>query len=405
MKLNYSNLFDKKNFGLQTIPLTTLQYLNSTIINDDFVYTDIQNGTCILTPKNHQTIKISNLRVDLSEKQKKILGRHPTLEEVLKYSYDFQENIQTQPSDSVCINDKTIPVNEFIYFPFSNSKVENGKFIIIPDSFEAIPPFTLIVENVEMEIQMKRIPNSDKNIQKYVGENKEKTLTMTVTYNTEDDSNSLNITYNLSNAKCYADFLSCAKIYNGIIDGKTLIKDINKPFAKDGSANLKINKFNIKTWEKIIEIERKLNCIFSPSLTIDYDEILTIEKLYKNLIENKPYKTGDKINTLTFTTNPTEIERNLNKPLFFQFNSSAFVNLLGIKLELYAITCIYHMMIYKVEEDEVNNNYIARFKESNSGVKPYISSMLFASEDKMNEFVSKNNVAEIFSRAEPITIE
>lgn len=63
------------------------------------------------------------------------------------------------------------------------------------------------------------------------------------------------------------------------------------------------------------------------------------------------------------------------------------------------------MMIYKVEEDEVNNNYIARFKESNSGVKPYISSMLFASEDKMNEFVSKNNVAEIFSRAEPITIE
>lgn len=402
MKLNYSDLFDQKNLNLPQIPSGILDYLNKQLKRDDFKYTDNHNGMCVLTPNVQKKYEVSGVNFDLNNKQKAILGDNPTFFDIINYAYNFQEKITSETFEEIRVNGQNVSVKDFIKFPFSNSKVIDGILFIEPDKFPDIPPLTLSVDDLEIVFKIKRLPNIDNYTENYIGSNKNESLLFNFTYNVENKSNTVNLTYDLEKEKNFTGYLECAKMFNGLMNGEALIKEIGKPFMRKSESNFRIK---IGLWEKIVAIEKIFNCVFKPSLVIKHDEVIVVEKLYRSLVKNKPFKTNEKLKTLTFSKRPAELEDKLKQSLCFMFNGSATVDIFGQKLDLFSITCTYHLVISNIEINKTNGKYTAYFKESDENVTPFMSSMFFQNKNDMINFLENNDIANSFIAAERISIE
>lgn len=402
MKLSYSDLFEGKPLSSQEVPSTLIEYMNKRLENNQLEYFQDSNGVCILKPRNSDDIKISNITFELNSNQKKILGENPTTSAILKYCYDFQDSIKTTSTNTIRMNGEDISIKEFIVKPFFKNEFENGSFVIIPLSFPNVHPIILINGEYEVQIQIERIANSEMNIHQYKGFGLNHMLEFTLQYDVLDGTNNLSVHYDFTKGKSFTEYLTCAHIFNGLLDGTTLLKEIKKPIIKPSNPELKIDDITLEIWKKIISIEEKIDVQFDPVFEIETENLDLVYKLYRSLIEKRPYKINKKLSTLTFNLLNFDIKDNINKPLYFQFNNEMTINLLGKTIEMYIISSAYNMMIYKLDTNEKDNQCIAYFKESNASVESYLSCMIFKSEKSMNKYIEENDIPHLFEKAELI---
>lgn len=406
MKLSYSDLFEEKSLKAQKIPSTLIEYMNKTLEeNDQFEYKQDANGICILKPKSDEKLLISNISFELNQKQKNILGEKPKELDIFKYCNDFQDPIRTTSTTTIRINGNDIPINKAIVAPFFKADIEKGSFIIFPTPFPKMNPVNLINGKHEMQIQIERIANSEMNIQQYKGFDLNHMLEFTLQYNTLDGSNKLTVRYDFTKGKSFTEYLTCAYIFNGLLDGSTLLKEINKPIIKPCNSELKISEITLEIWNKITKIEEIINTQFDPTFDTELEDLDLVYKLYRSLVEREPYKINKKISSLSFNLLNSDIEENINRPLYFQFNNEITINLFGRTFEMYMISSAYNMMIYKLDTNSKDNQCTAYFKESDASIKPYLSCMIFKSEKNMNEFIEEKDIPKLFENAKLISYE
>ena len=161
MKADFDHLF-KSNTKLYEIrvPNFVVDHLSESLCDNNLKYVQEENGVLLIVPNNKKQMKISGLHFSLTNEQKEILGHNPSVDKILRFSYNSQQPIKLTNQNKIMLNDKEVDINKFAVEPFSTSKT-NGFFSIIPDIFPKYESIVLKNQNHSYEMKITRVPNND----------------------------------------------------------------------------------------------------------------------------------------------------------------------------------------------------------------------------------------------------
>lgn len=161
---------------------------------------------------------------------------------------------------------------------------------------------------------------------------------------------------------------------------------------KDKADDKKFDEKSARFWEKVLEIEEKLNLKFIPPKTdIEFETICLVEQLYQNLICKKPVKQREIITSIISDMNVKEgvnLDELIGKQIFFQYNATTTFELFEKKFSLPAILGIFNSTFKSYEILDDKTKIILGIKDKNQ--KPFTAILCFASDSDLNEYVKEN---------------
>ena len=218
--------------------------------------------------------------------------------------------------------------------------------------------------------------------------------------------------YTLNNKviKTAEGYLSALKFVKNA--DKNTIDILGIKYNLSGDKNILPDDRLIEIWENIVALEKELDFKFElgEDKTLSGKEIIQIKKLYRTLVEKKPFKSGEKLNNVSFDISK-EGEENIenlinieNKIVLFKFSINENVKVAFSKsIELCQLDAFLYLKYDYYERDEKNNTYKVYFKDDKD-YKRYTSTMFFKTEEEMNQFKSKNNFLNILAKAEELKV-
>lgn len=394
MTANFDRLFKAKPLREKKVPDFMLDYLNESLAPNDLKYIRGSEGTCILTSRNGKEDVISDLKIELTDKQKEILGPSPTIEDIFNFSYNSQQEIKTKEKSKFILNGHEIRSNQYMINPFSIDKNSKGVFSFKPLPFPDYKDIILECSGYQYSFKLKRVPNLSIDDEKYISD-ENKILTLIFIYNRKKGLTKLTANFNNNVSGSFNEMVTFAYIYNGIIQGKTCLAGKTVPLTEKSDAPL-ISNETISVWKKIVELQIKFDKEFISTPLLDNLDVITVVKLYYSLIKKEPLKTFDKINSINLSKIDLDNYNSAyGKEIFLQFDNVIEINVFGEKLSLYMLSCVYHIKMgilnesdeFKIDFDEVD------------GKKSFISSMFFLNEDQLKEYKKTHSVNNEFYRA------
>ena len=208
----------------------------------------------------------------------------------------------------------------------------------------------------------------------------------------EDYSVKMTLGFDLKKANTVKDIVETVFIYNAYCDGKGLLMGHPVGRMKDKADDKKFDEKSARFWEKVFEIEEKLNLKFIPPKTdIEFETICLVEQLYQNLICKKPVKQREIITSIISDMNVKEgvnLDELIGKQIFFQYNATTTFELFEKKLSLPAILGIFNSTFKSYEILDDKTKIILGIKDKNQ--KPFTAILCFASDSDLNEYVKEN---------------
>ena len=352
MFTNFKKAFKQEKETMYKIPKIILENLNN-ILPEGFEYSQVDNDMCTITSKDKKV----NIKASL--KLKNIEGI-TTTKEAIEYLYRTQQEVEII-SKHIELNGIKFDINELIKMPLSNRKFDdlNGKLILKPHAFPK--PFKLMVgygdKNIEMLFQ--RQPYAD--LHKSLFESIER-KSLLISYIVDEISGSMtiNISINIGEAESSEEIVEISKIYKCFMsgDGRIANIELNRGFdnitEEDGLDSL------IEFWNKVDLISKKLGILFNTQSDILKKDVNLVERLYRCLIEDKPYKEIGALEYLTVKCSE-ELDKNifLNKDgIVLQFLESKTYELLEREIELSKLIIWCNIMVKDAElVDKKNLEY------------------------------------------------
>lgn len=194
------------------------------------------------------------------------------------------------------------------------------------------------------------------------------------------------------NNKHSKDIVETVFIYNAYCDGKGLLMGNPVGGGKDKVEDKKFDENSARFWEKVLEIEEKLNLNFIPPKDdIEFETICMVEQLYQNLICKKPIKKRDIATSITSDMNMREginLDDLIGKQIFFQYNATTTFELFEMQFSLPSIVGIFNSIFESYEILDNKTKVILGTKDK--GQKPFTAILCFASDSDMNEYVKEN---------------
>ena len=188
------------------------------------------------------------------------------------------------------------------------------------------------------------------------------------------------------------DIVETVFIYNAYCDGKGLLMGNPVGGGKDKVEDKKFDENSARFWEKVLEIEEKLNLNFIPPKDdIEFETICMVEQLYQNLICKKPIKKRDIATSITSDMNMREginLDDLIGKQIFFQYNATTTFELFEMQFSLPSIVGIFNSIFESYEILDNKTKVILGTKDK--GQKPFTAILCFASDSDMNEYVKEN---------------
>lgn len=388
MNIDFDDLFKGTRFSHQPIPRWMLNYLNQSLKNDDLEYIDCKDGNCILVSKNKQTTTISGLRFNLSDSQKKILGNRYSISDVLEYCYNAQEKIETLDVDEILVDGKKVKIEKFSVNPFKTEKFVSGKFYLVPNPFPKYQGIVLKNQGYTYEFNLVRLPIKSIHVQRYASKN-DKSLFIDILFDNRTKESTISATYDFNLANSYEEKISCATIYNGLINGSVVLEGQDQPLTKKSEGNL-ISDETISLWKKIVKIEKIIGKSFDPGIEIQDEDILLIEKLYRTLSEKKPFKTYEKLNCISLDSPPLKYnEKDLDKDISINYVGEVTITLFEQKITLYSVIGAYHIKVSSIQKQ--SEEYKVYFDQV-SNEKPFLSQMYFLDEESLQKYCENHNI-------------
>lgn len=397
MCASFKNAFKKKSVK---IPHSVLDVLSEEKLPKGFLYKYIGQGFICITCQNMQiTITKDNLEIPSKLKDK-------DFNEILEYIYLTQDTLKIK--GDIEINGIKFNLSELIKKPFEELNITDGVLEIIPEQFKEFE-LKISCGMLSKRIKVKRQPCEDverayfKRIDSdgldisYIMDNNKNNVDLKIDVDINKCKNIKSVIENLEMAKGFYEG-------NLSINGKVLnLKNMNYDYDIDVLENM------LKFYKWTNQISQMLDIDINPCKDIRVEDVESVYKLYRTLIENRPYKEFCNIDKLSLSTTKRVDSNILTKDNVgaFQFSCNTEFDLLHENISLKTIVVIYNIQISKVEEICISNGFEYELKINNiEGERIYKSIICFKDDESYNTYVSENkNIVNELSTAEELNID
>ena len=377
MFVDFDKIFKKKTQNELPIPDSLLAHMSKSL-PEGLSYTASADGNCYIVADSGE-VNITGLIFRPTDEQRAILGDHFTIDELMEYMYNSQQQIRLElkTPGTLILNGKEIPVSQFVQNPFKQLQIVDGSFVSMPKPFP--PPFELTIasEKYHRQVKMQRVANESVDTAKFISDADEP-FVLSYYANKKAMTIQFNVSLNLKAARTIYDFVTSVSIYNAFVDGRATMDGQPIQTKVSGEKEKRFDDRTIVFWEKVLEIEKYLNVSFvPPAEDIDYETICLVEQLYQSFIFNRPTRELKRVNSITGTwvaDGSVKPEDCIGQHLFFSFDGESKINLFGVELNLYCIIgqCNAVVTDYVVNEDK----YTMAFGDLDQD-KPLFSAVLY----------------------------
>lgn len=392
MFASFNDVFKSKSLREQKVPDVTLKYLSNSLPKG-VKYVSDEHGNLTITSSDGSKITIGGFNVTVTDEMRSVLGNQYSTAQIAKYAYNTQEKIAMNLKEDgiIIVNGERMPVEKFAYNMFDNFSYINSKFYMVPPKFPEPFELELGCEKYKRKLSFQRVPYASLDKSKFQSVNKDP-LRMEFIVCEEDYSVKMTLGFDLKKANTVKDIVETVFIYNAYCDGKGLLMGHPVGRMKDKADDKKFDEKSARFWEKVFEIEEKLNLKFIPPKTdIEFETICLVEQLYQNLICKKPVKQREIITSIISDMNVKEgvnLDKLIGKQIFFQYNATTTFELFEKKLSLPAILGIFNSTFKSYEILDDKTKIILGIKDKNQ--KPFTAILCFASDSDLNEYVKEN---------------
>ena len=371
MFASFNDVFKSKSLREQKVPDVTLKYLSNSLPKG-VKYVSDEHGNLTITSSDGSKITMGGFNVTITDEMRSVLGNQYSAAQIAKYAYNTQKKIVMNLKEDgiIIVNGERMPVEKFAYNMFDNFSYVNSKFYMVPPKFPEPFELELGCEKYKRKLSFQRVPYASLDKSKFQSVN-EDPLRMEFIVCEEDYSVKMTLGFDLKKANTVKDIVETVFIYNAYCDGKGLLMGHPVGRTQDKADDKKFDEKSAQFWEKVLEIEEKLNLKFIPPKDdIEFETICLVEQLYQNLICKKPVKQREIITSIISDMNVKEgvnLDDLIGKQIFFQYNATTTFELFEKEFSLPAILGI---------------------KDKNQ--KPFTAILCFASDSDLNEYVKEN---------------
>lgn len=388
MFVDFNKVFQNKPQTEITVPSAFVNYMNKSLPSG-VKYMVEADGTCVIAGEG-ESYTIGGLVFSPTEEQKNILGKNFTHEDVIEYFYNTQKPIPLalKKEGYIILNGQEFPVEKLAYNPLNPVKYVSGSLFAYPHPFPKPFPVTVGCDKYSREIIVSRVPNDSVHVAAFES-SKEEPLYIRYLVNQKTNDLTMNMSFNLKNAKTIRDIVESTLIYNAYLDGKGLLFGhyLNASINSNGA-----NRFDDSSaafWEKVLKIEEFLDVEFCPPKEdVDFETICMVEQLYQNLINKIPTRDKQIINSIDgnwdFESCGKDINESIGRPMFFEFEATSQIELFGVKKPLPILLGIFNAVL--VEYSKKGKKQKLVLEDESSEKKRYTSVMHFKTEEDLRIF-------------------
>ena len=128
MFVDFNRVFKNKSQTQLSVPSAFINYMNRSL-PEGVKYVVDEDGNCVITGTDN-SISIGGFSFELTDEQKRILGKNYTDKDVYDYFYNIQKPIPlTMIKDGyILLNGHEFPVEKMAYNPLAPIKYVSGSF-------------------------------------------------------------------------------------------------------------------------------------------------------------------------------------------------------------------------------------------------------------------------------------
>lgn len=400
---NFKETFIKKPQYKSVPPQAVLDAINKDL-PDGFEYVYANEGLCFLDVP--EGFNIQSGTIHLAEEAKNVLPNDPTFEQIEQYLYNSQTELVISPDKNgfYKINGVQIKAQNLLKAPLKNYTFENIQVLMKPSPFRQ--PFEIVFSGngYDITLHMQRVPHNSLYIQQY--ESVEDTP-ISVVYYVDTKGKKFTITFNLcvKNAKTVLDVLTAYKIYNAFMEGNGKIGGVKFSGSVPSSAK-KVSQEAIEFWEKLYNLEDVFKITFDIKDEITESMVTNVEKIYRCIIQKKPYKIYKQYKSVKGKGTTQDISKIISgdKEIYFEFNAETRHELFGQIILLKGIFGIFGACVNNQIPVSPGEEEFEIMLKNVEGKKMYESAMLFLTDDEVDKFRKNKNYLKIMAEADELTL-
>ncbi|WP_246503548.1 abortive infection system toxin AbiGii family protein [Clostridium polyendosporum] len=381
---NFQKAFLKKSEINELIPKEIVKSLGEKL-PEGFEYKCIGHDTCGIAPTSLQLNIGMSIEIpdDLFKEFKP-----STMHELMEFIYRTQRQLKVVPDEEGCIllNGIKFKIEDMIKFPLEDKIMVGTELYIRPEPFQ--PPFKVRIEGegITKHISFQRQPYAD--MHKSYFKNVDDSV-LQISYILDEKNNTIKFIFNIDieKSKNAKEIIEGLKLYQSCLKGEVKIAGIN--LAKFIDEDKAIEK-TIEFWNRICQLERKLDVEFLLDFPIKIDDITWIEKLYRSFVEEKPYKQYVNVDKITIRKidKYNKEELTTSSDLMFYFVQNSELEIWGVKINMYDGVGLFG---FKVSDIVLTNKEMAEYElllksTTDSGI--YQSIRHFAKKEEAEKYKS-----------------
>lgn len=391
MFVDFNKVFKEKQPTEHAIPPALLEYLNSSLPKN-LKYKVDKNGNCILVNEK-ESVNIGGFKFAPTTEQKKILGEHYTITDILNYCDNSQQPIplELEKEGVILLNGEEVPVDKLFFNPYKPLKYKSGTFYMYPYAFSEPFLVTLGCEDYKISVAVKRVPNNSVSVVAFESD-KNDAIYIKYYVDLTNKTMTFNMELNTTKTKTVRDIVASISIYNAFIEGKGTFNGLSFNIKLSTDKVKKIDQRTLNFWEKVLKIESTLGVSFvSPHENLDSDSIYLVERLFQNLINRKPVRDINKIDSIDVKWDFSNPDKNLDdligKGIVLQFEATENIELFGVELQLPALIGIFNSVVKEYSTTKEGKHRLILVDESEDK-KRYTAVICFKSEVEMKSYKS-----------------
>jgi len=370
---------------------------------DGFHYEYASEGFCRLEADGG--FNIQSGRYELPEKAKYVLKENSTYQDVMAYCFNSQTPLVINPDNDggYIINGEHFEAKDLVKAPMRELEFSFAKMVMMPAKIDLELRFNIEGNGCSMPLVVHRVPNESIDVQKFESDDSQP-LEIIYYMDPKKITGPFTFTINLhiNKAKTVKSMIDAYKIFNAFMDGKGSIEG-NRLETKERRPQNIVPDEVIDFWERVYEVEKVFGVAFDVSVPLKVIDAIQLEALYRSLIENKPFKTYRKYNSISGNGEFKDVISEDGTQIYLEYEITETLDILGQTISCLGIMGIFGATVEssslppKNEEGPFTINLI-----ETEGMKMYESKIYFTSEDEMKDFQGQKNHIDILAKAEEI---
>lgn len=387
MFVDFDKVFNNLPQNELKVPDALVKYFSSKLPKG-MKYVADDNGNCTICSENG-SYTVGGIILNPTADQQKHLGDKFSINDILAYSYNSQEQIPAtlKKQGYITLNGEEMEIEKVSFHPFHPIEFIKGSFNIVPSPFPKPFFVTIGSEKYKRDILVSRVPNKSVNVARFKSSDEEP-LKIEYSLNESKMDMKISLSYDLSNCKTIRDIVETTTIFNSYVDGKGQLFGRSLGDDVDFSNVSKYDEDSLLFWEKLLKLEEALNIQFTPQKKdIEFDTICLVEEIYQNLINNLPIRSDARIESVDGDWNMVDDNKIINaigENAFFEFEATTHIELFGCSFDLPCLVAIINAKVSNFEKK--GSKYTLYLDDESSEKRMFLSKLRFITEEDLKKF-------------------